>query len=210
MKINDYLKERFPTLKLVPGIYHQWDVGLHFSLGGNMYQFNESGALNLEYFQLVHHQTAALFNELFEHSDDMFLVANVYKHKTQGNHPRKLKVYQPFLKCKDDLYRIQVKTCLCPFEEDDAEEYEMQQFSLLCKRKDLRIPQLLKAAVHEDFPLKPRFGGCSVGYPDVFFVNMTKDIIFFLYDDRGCEVIALDAGRIGKLYDQYHDWIELD
>ncbi len=68
MKINDYLKERFPTLKLVPGIYHQWDVGIHFSLGGNMYQFNESGALNLEYFQLVHHQTAALFNELFEHS----------------------------------------------------------------------------------------------------------------------------------------------
>ncbi|MEC2188802.1 DUF3885 domain-containing protein, partial [Bacillus velezensis] len=27
---------------------------------------------------------------------------------------------------------------------------------------------------------------------------------------RGCEVIALDAGRIRKLYDQYHDWIELD
>ncbi len=124
-----------------------------------MYQFNESGALNLEYFQLVHHQTASTFNELFEHSDDLFLVANVYKHKTQGNHARKLKVYQPFLKCKDDLYRIQVKTCPCPVEE----EYEMRQFSLLCKRKDLRIPQLLKATVHEDFPLKPRFGAVPLG-----------------------------------------------
>lgn len=140
MKINDYLKERFPTLKLVPGIYHQWDVGIHFSLGGNMYQFNESGALNLEYFQLVYHQTAALFNELFEHSDDMFLVANVYKHKTQGNHARKLKVYQPFLKCKDDLYRIQVKTCPCPVEE----EYEIQQFLYYVNGKICVFPNYLR------------------------------------------------------------------
>ncbi|WP_424162565.1 DUF3885 domain-containing protein [Bacillus amyloliquefaciens] len=208
MEIKDYLKERFPTLKLMPGIYHQWDGGIHFSLGGNMYQFDESGGLNLEYFQLIHHQTSAIFDELFEQNDDLFLVANVYKYKTKDIYARKLKIYQPFLKCKDDLYRIQVKTRPYPFEADDAEEYEMQQFSLLCKRKDLRITQLLKAAAHEDFPLKPRFGGCSVDYPDVFFVNITKDIIFFIYDDRGCEVIALDAGSIRPLYNQYHDWIE--
>ncbi|QQD83783.1 DUF3885 domain-containing protein [Bacillus siamensis] len=208
MKIKDYLKERFPALKLMPSIYHQWDVGIHFSLGRNIYQFNENGELNLEYFQCVHHQMTEIFNELFEQNDDLFLVANIYKHKTQGNDASKLKIYQPFLKCKDDLYRIQVETCPYPFEEDDAEEYEMQQFSLLCKRKDLRITPLLKAAAHEDFPLKPRFGGYTVEYPDVFFVNIAKDIIFFIYDDRGCEVIALDTGRIRALYDQNHDWIE--
>lgn len=33
-------------------------------------------------------------------------------------------------------------------------------------------------------------------------------IIFFIYDDRGCEVIALDFKRIRHLYEKYHDWVE--
>ena len=53
-----------------------------------------------------------------------------------------------------------------------------------------------------------RFGGYSIGYPDVFFVNVTKDIIFFIYDDRGCEVIARDVDRIRPLYVKYNDWVE--
>lgn len=69
-----------------------------------------------------------------------------------------MKVYQPFLKCKNYLNQIQVKTYSYPFEIDEAEEYEMQQFSLLCKPRDLHVTELLKAASNEDFPLKPRFG----------------------------------------------------
>ena len=84
----------------------------------------------------------------------------------------------------------------------------MQQFSLLCKPNDIRIDKLLKAASNEDFPLKPKFGGYAVHYPDVFFVNITKDIIFFIYDDRGCEVIARSAERLRPLYEKYYDWVE--
>ncbi|MEC0327783.1 DUF3885 domain-containing protein, partial [Bacillus subtilis] len=76
------------------------------------------------------------------------------------------------------------------------------------KPRDLHVAELLKAASNEDFPLKPRFGGYSIDYPDVFFVNITKDIIFFIYDDRGCEVIALDFKRIRPLNEKYHNWVE--
>ncbi|TWI52663.1 uncharacterized protein DUF3885 [Halalkalibacter nanhaiisediminis] len=131
----------------------------------------------------------------------------MYKHKTEKR-KRRLKVYQPFLKCENYLHRIQVKSSPYPFELDEAEEYEMQQFSLLCKREDLRVNELLKAACNEDFPLKLRFLKYSIAYPDVFFVNITKDIIFFIYDDSGCEVIALEADRIRALYEKYYDWIE--
>lgn len=68
--------------------------------------------------------------------------------------------------------------------------------------------ELLKAACNEDFPLKPKFGEDFIHYPDVFFVNTTKDIIFFVYDDRGCEVIAREADRIRPLYENYYDWVE--
>ncbi len=208
MNIMDYLNSRFPTVKLVPSIYDQWDIGVHFSLGGEMYQFKEKDKLNLERFHLVYKQTSVIFNELFEQNDDLFLVTNMYKHKTKEKHAKKLKVYQPFLKQKDHLNRIQVTTYPYPFEMEEAAELEMQQFSLLCKRKDIRVNELLKAASNEDFPLKPKFGGSSIGYPDIFFVNITKDIIFFIYDDRGCEVIACEADRIRPLYEKCYDWVE--
>ncbi|CRK84753.1 DUF3885 domain-containing protein [Neobacillus massiliamazoniensis] len=208
MNVMNYLNERFPTLKLVPSIYYQWDIGIHLSLAREIYQFTENDELNLKLFRLVYKQISTIFDELFEQNDDLFLVTNVYKHKIKDKRTRKLKVYQRFLKSKIHLNRIQVKVFPYPFESDEAEEYEMQQFSLLCRREDLRINELLKAASNEDFPLKPKFGGYSIDYPDVFFVNITKDIIFFVYDDRGCEVIALEANRIRSLYEKYYDWVE--
>ncbi|MGO0713511.1 DUF3885 domain-containing protein [Bacillus subtilis] len=208
MNLMGYMEERFPRLELIPSIYNQWSIGIHFYLRGNIYQLKENEELNLKRFRFVYEQISTIFNQLFEQNDDIFLVTNMYKHKTNDKFIKKLKVYQPFLKCKNYLNQIQVKTYSYPFEIDEAEEYEMQQFSLLCKPRELHVAELLKAASNEDFPLKPRFGGYSIDYPDVFFVNITKDIIFFIYDDRGCEVIALDFKRIRPLNEKYHNWVE--
>lgn len=207
MHLNDYLQGRFRTLALVPSIYHQWDIGIHFTLGENIYPLKENGDMNLEGFQVIYQQIFDIFNDLFEQDDGLFLVTNIYK-RTKEKATNKLKVFQPYVKDKDALYRIHVKTFPYPFELEEAEQFEMQQFSLYCKQSDLHLAGLLKGACNEDFPLQPRFGGYDTGYPDVFFVNITKDIIFFIYDDRGCEVIALDAERLRPLYEKYDDWIE--
>lgn len=66
---------------------------------------------------------------------------------------------------------------------------------------------IVQAASNEDFPLKPKFGVSSLDYPDVFFVNISKEIIFFIYDDRGCEIISRDSNRIRPLYEKYYDWV---
>lgn len=208
MKIVDYLNEKFPTVVLVPSVYYQWDIGIHFSLGEGIYQFKENGELNLEMFSTVYKQTSKIFDELFDQNDDLILVTNNYKWKKQQQ-TTKLKVYQPNLRDKNILKKLQSKTYPYPFEEDEKEDYEMQQFSLQCKVSDINLEGLLKASLNEDFPpMKPRFGCDSVYYPDVFFVNTTKDIIFFVYDDRGCEVIALTAEKLRPLYEKHYDWVD--
>lgn len=55
----------------------------------------------------------------------------------------------------------------------------------------------VKAASNEDFPLKSKFGG-NIGDSDVFFI----------YDDRGCEVIACEANLIRPVYEKYYGWVE--
>lgn len=105
------------------------------------------------------------------------------------------------------LKTLTQKTCPYPFEDED-DAYEMLQFTLSCQVKDLHLTGLLKGALHEDFPLKPKFGTKGIHYPDLFFVNQSKDIIFFIYDDRGCEVIAKDPEILGSLYRKYRNWVE--
>lgn len=207
MNISEYMNEKFPNVELVPHIYYQWVIGIHFSLGKGIYQFKENDALNLERFSTGNKQVVTLFEELFEQNDDLFLVTNLYKQKAQRQ-TSKLKVYQRNLKNKNKLKDLRVKTYSYPFEVDNREEYEMQQISLRCKLSDLRVSRLLKGALHEDFPLRPKFGENFVHYPDVFFVNATKDVVFFMYDDRGCEVIARTADRLCPLYENYYDWVE--
>src|SRR4051812_37146719 len=100
----------------MPSIYHQCDIGIHFTLGGTNYQFKENGELNCERFRLVYKQLDTIFNQLFEQDDDVFLVTNMYTYKTNVKHMRKLKVYKPFLKYRNYLNHIQVRTCPYPFE----------------------------------------------------------------------------------------------
>ena len=39
----------------------------------------------------------------------------------------------------------------------------------------------------------------ETSYPDVFLINITKDIIMFMYDDRGSEVITKNKETIRSL-----------
>ena len=71
----------------------------------------------------------------------------------------------------------------------------------VCLKRDIRHLSLIKAACNEDFDRKPKFEGINGSYhPDVYFVNITKTFIFFIYDDRGCEVIAENKKVLRSLY----------
>ncbi|MFD1428528.1 DUF3885 domain-containing protein [Kroppenstedtia sanguinis] len=42
---------------------------------------------------------------------------------------------------------------------------------------------------------------------DIFFVNTSKNTIFHIYDDRGCDIIATSTESIRHSFDRYHGWI---
>lgn len=87
--------------------------------------------------------------------------------------------------------------------------YCTYQFSLKYFAGDIKYKRLIKAANHEDLPgLYPRLGRKKeISYPDVFLINATKDIIMFMYDDRGSEVISKNKETIRNLYEKYKEWI---
>ena len=46
----------------------------------------------------------------------------------------------------------------------------------------------------------------EISYP-IFLINAKKDIVMFMYDDRGCEVIAKNKEIIRDSYKKYKEWI---
>lgn len=213
MELRGYMEMNFPGVKLKPGLYHQWDIGIHFELAESLSPFkNASDELNPEYFHMVHNQANTIFNELFVPEDEIFLVTNLYQRKGfKREDSNKMKVYHRYV--KNNAVRSGLKQTTLPYifeDEEDHLEKCTTQFSLNCSKKDVQTSLLLKAISHQDFPpAKPRLSNPYGLYePDVFFVNSTRNLIFYMYDDRGCEVIASDIEMIRQLYTKYRNWVD--
>ncbi|QWG28264.1 DUF3885 domain-containing protein [Bacillus mycoides] len=211
MQLKEYMNQTFPGVTLVPYIYFQWETHLHFDFGKDKYQ-NVEGTddLNMEYFSQLYTCNKYLFEDIFSKEDTVFLVTNVYRFKQENiKNPQKINVYNRFIKKRDLKFHIRQETLPFLFEDEEADLYCTYQFSLKCFAEDIKYEPLIQAANHEDFPdLRPRLGRKKeISYPDVFFINVTKDIIMFIYDDRGCEVIAKNKEMIRHLYEKYKEWI---
>ncbi|HDR7844754.1 DUF3885 domain-containing protein [Bacillus toyonensis] len=211
MQLKEYMNQTFPGVTLVPSIYSQWENHLHFDFGKDNYQIVEgTDDLNMEYFSQLYTDNKYLFEDIFLKEDVVFVVANVYRFKKENiKTPQKINIYNKYIKKRDLKFRIRQETLPFLFEDEEADLYCTSQFSLKCLAEDIKYELLIQAVNHEDFPdLYPRFGRKKeVSYPDVFLINATKDIVMFIYDDRGCEVIAKNKEIIRGLYEKYKEWI---
>ena len=207
--LDEYMQKTFPGLQLRPSLYFQWETRLHFELGEDIYQFDQNGGLNRLRFKTVYAQATTIFNEIFSREDDMVLVTNVYKMKGSKDKNRPFKVYKRGLKNKELLYQLNVRHRSYLLDEEEEDEMYTAQYHLKCRTRDLNSCYLIQAACNEDFPLKPNFcSGKKLNYPDVFFINLTKNVIFFIYDDRGCEVIAANREILRPLYEKHQEWMD--
>ena len=213
MELRDYINTNFHGLALKPSLYYQWNNSIQFELAKGLYQLqDDTYKLNQDYFKKVYDQAISLFNELFFDEDKILLVTNVYQHKDYiRRSKRKIKVYSHYIKSKS--VRCHLKQEILPYmfdDEEDVGDYCTSQFSLECHKRDISHRLLIKAICNQDFPpLKPRLSNLYYSNnPDVFFINVTKNVILYIYDDRGAEVIASDLETIRPIYEKYGDLID--
>jgi hypothetical protein len=197
MLLNDYMNEKFPDLKLRPPLFYNWVTGIRFELG------NPDENKEVFYMEHVYQRSLSLFKSLHSLDDDIIIVANVH-HAGEENvlKRRKLKILNHYIKYKDVLFKLQHKVIPYVFEDVyDIYDFETHRYTLRCKVSDVKYINLIKAICNHDMDIKPKI------YHDIFFINTTNDTIFHIYDDRGCDVIALGKESIRHLYKNYNDWI---
>jgi len=210
MELNNYLEKYFPKVILKPNLYQQTDLSLHFEFAQDLYQFNSNDELNKEYFNTVYQQAIAIFNDIFSKDDKMFLVTNLYKPNAYlGSRLTKTGLYGKYVKNKKIKYKLKQNALPYVFEdEEEAEQNSTTRFYLECKKEDIDYNSIIKAICNKDFSLQPKLNSkFLLYYPDVFFVNISKGLIYFIYDDRGCEIIAVNKSSLHPLYIKYNGWL---
>lgn len=203
MHIQKFMKKYYRALSLTPDFYHHWDTCIHIELGNDYYQMNENNKLNIKKFQMIYRQVSEIIHLLFKQTDEIILVVNTYpKDREKTVYPH---FFKRFVKNQRLKYSLHGHEFNWQFDEDVL---FVQQMALCCKVSDLKLENLLKTCIHEDFyKLRPRLRKKhSIYAPDVFLVNLTTNCIFHLYDDRGCEIMNTNQLFHAELIDYFKGW----
>ncbi|MCU5470629.1 DUF3885 domain-containing protein [Bacillus paranthracis] len=200
MRLKEYMLETFPNLELRPPLFYNGDIGIRFKLGVNYDCTNIYE--NCPYLEGVYNRAITLFQSLHSKTDDMYIVVDVNDYADGEIFKHKLNIFSKYVKEKYDLFKLQKNTIPYVFPEDDEDGlYKTHRFTLKCKVSDLKYIPMLKAMCNQDMGIKPRI------FHTVYFININKNTIFHIYDDRGCDVLATSPNTIRNMYHTYNDWI---
>ncbi|MEH7115986.1 DUF3885 domain-containing protein [Neobacillus vireti] len=201
--LYSFLNENFDGLVLEPPLFYGWNNSIRFEISNPIIPYYAKENLK-QTFQ----RSITLFKKVFDERDEILMVTDVVTTQNNNFLQRKpLNVYKKYLKDKELLYKLRHQLLVGLFE-DEADQMVIHRFILQCKKETIRYVPLLKAICYEDFTHSTTIlkNNQESGY-EIYFVNLTKKIIFHLYDDRGCDILAAKKEDIRYLYEEFHDWI---
>ncbi|UCZ71601.1 DUF3885 domain-containing protein [Bacillus pumilus] len=197
-KTNRFLKNHFPDLILTPSLFYQWPFGLRFevadwSLGEESVVLEKAGDRALKIVRYA-----------FDPEDDILFVTDVYTQHEHELTKQKLLVYQKYVR---QQVRNRLRHELLTYVRPELDEpLTLERFTLTCQLQDIRLRPLLQAICQEDFYAPNQIMNGKLGY-EIYLINLTKQMIFHLYDDRGCDLIAADAERLRPVYEGLQHWL---
>ncbi|MCO7177189.1 DUF3885 domain-containing protein [Sporolactobacillus kofuensis] len=197
MQHHEYLQAKFPRLELRPPLFYRWSNGIRFELGIALN--NEIDFPNNSYIQRCYQKAITLFQALHALADQIVIVDDVDDYGHGISIKRRLENFSPYIQ-KSLLFKLKHNSILLS---KDGEEgmYQKHRFSLKCRTSNFAYIPLIKAICNHDFGLSPSNSN------RVYFINVNKNTIFHIYDDRGCDLLATVPETIKKIYLGYNDWI---
>ena len=199
-KLQSFMDQYFNGIELVPALFYAWEPGIRFEIADPKRSYEEPNFLAQAF-----ERSKALFDAAFNEEDEILLVTDLITWRNNSFIRKKpLNVYQKYIKQPQALYKLQLEDIqLSEFDDNIT----TRRFSYACRKKDIRYPQLLQAICYQDFDHPSTITSYQGSSAQIYLINITQQLIYHLYDDRGCDIIAADKENIRFLYEQYNDWI---
>ncbi|BBH22052.1 hypothetical protein Back11_33970 [Paenibacillus baekrokdamisoli] len=179
--IDEYLQDKFPTLKLESPLFYNAAIGLRFEIGNP-----DPSVSDEKYREQVRFRSTELFKNTHNDNDDIYIVLYLYLNRKHGK-THKLNVFRKGVKNKRVLRNLSCESIVHSDEED--EDWESYRYVLKCKVSDIKSLTFLFA----DYSL--------------FFINTTNHTIFYFYDSRGLDIVSNSKEALQETFLKYNHWI---
>jgi len=190
---RQFLQDNFAGLKLKIPLFYNWEYGLRFDL-----QDEYKSTDNDNYFAEVVRRATVIFETAFDASNRLFFVCKNHQKIKPANYAFK----QIDKLKKDEIYYTREKSVY-----DPNDVYDVALVYLTADR--INHKNILTAIGNTDFPSRqPRLDNKRVPTSkEIHFVNISKRLIFNMYDDRGLDIVATDKETLRPIYEKHNDWI---
>ena len=194
---RQFLQDNFGGLKLRKPLFYSWDCGLRFDL-----QDEYKSTDNDEYFAEVTRRATKIFETVFEPSDKLFFVFKDYRNRRE-----KIRFANYAFRQIDKLEKSDICYTREKFVYYPNDRYNVALICLTANR--INYKNILTAIGNTNCGVRqPRFDERGVfTSKEIFFVNISKRLIFHMYDDRGLDIIAADKENLRPIYEKLNDWI---
>lgn len=192
---RSFLKESFEELRLRTPLFYSSKFGLRFDL--------QKGKTDTdEYFNEVLRRSSSLFETAFNKTDKVLLILIDYKYKRN-----KIRFSNYTFKQINNLKKEEV----CYFKESNLYETNDKYNVAIIKLNTSRInyKNILKAIANTDFPSRePTLDNKGFfSSKEIYFLNLDKNLIFHMYDDRGLDIISSDNTLLSEIFKKHNDLI---
>jgi hypothetical protein len=196
-KLDKFLIDNFHGLKLVAPLFYNYPIDIRFDL--------QTDTENTEYFKNVHERASTIFNSAFGGDDNVYIViqrATFNRSKIRPNGYLFRQISNP--------KEIDFQKLFRPY----PPEWHIGKWNraiIKTLTSDINSENIIKGISYSDFPTSGR-----AIFEEVYFVNLDRKIIFHMYDDRGCDLLAADKDTLLPVYKKLnhlilnHDRKEID
>lgn len=196
-RYKDLIKTRMPWLEFKKPLFYNSDIGIRFEIG------NPSIGLDTQYLMSAKDRATDIFEDLFSEGDVFILVINVFRDVSQISNNEIVLTHQ-VTECVFDCESKDVEVIyeIMPnFYDEDDKEGKIIRFYFEVNFEKLNYKELISRICNMDFKHPPYIED------EVYIVCYKRSIVYYLYDDRGLDVVSNDVASLKNLYVKRNNWI---
>ena len=184
------LSEMFPTADIDAGRPEFGSIHLRFELGDEYPNGSE------ERISQATDRAVSLFVDCNAENDSLIVIANDFSNDETNNR---------YLKSLLDGMTTDGQIRSVDYTEEDEncveQTFSFRQLLLRTCRSKVNYHAILRGVTHREQGREP------VILEDVYFYNETRNLVFYMYDDRGCLIWSNRPETLELLYSKYNNWL---
>ncbi|TYR81224.1 DUF3885 domain-containing protein [Priestia megaterium] len=183
--LHSYLTNMFPNIQMKKPLFYNAPAGIRFELT------DQKRVWEKEYMKNVYTRAYEIFQALHEKNDELLLVFKSASPQSE----------LPLVRKKETAIKKFIRSRLKKQDVQSLALQDQDEYVIACKTTDVKQKLLLQSIANRDLHIQPAIED------ECYIINLNKETIFHLYDDRGLDVVSNNEHSLALLQQKFNDWI---